>query len=85
MSNYGIQQPMKKLGLTVSQRVAYKLTTKRERGDSVADNLLNQKFNPVAASQVWAGYVTYFRTLEGWMYLAIYTPGELSVGIQISA
>lgn len=62
---------MKKLGLVVKQRVAYKVTTKRKDGDQVADNLLNQNFNPVAVNGVWAGDITYLKTGEGWMYLAI--------------
>jgi putative transposase len=51
--------------------VAYKVTTQRKHSDAVADNLLNQNFNPVGQDQIWAGDITYLKTGEGWVYLAI--------------
>lgn len=71
VGRYRVRTVMNKLGLKVTQRVAYKVTTKRKHSDAVADNLLNQNFNPTAPDQVWAGDVTYLKTGEGWMYLAI--------------
>ena len=71
ISRYKVSKLMKKLGLIVTQRITYKVTTKRRHGDDVADNLLNQNFNPVGPNQIWAGDITYLLIGEGWMYLAI--------------
>ncbi len=71
IGRYKVRRLMRQLSLKVTQRVAYKVTTKRKYRDRVADNLLNQNFNPVGKNEIWAGDVTYLKTGEGWMYLAV--------------
>ena len=71
MGRCKVRRLMKTLGLIVTQRVPYKVTTKRKHSDKVAPNLLNQNFNPVGKNEIWASDVTSLETAEGWMYLAI--------------
>ena len=59
IGRYKTRSVMRQLKLKVRQRVAYKITTKRNHSDAVADNLLNQNFNPTAMNEVWAGDITY--------------------------
>lgn len=54
VGRYRTRSIMHKLKLVVVQRQAYKVTTKRKHTDSVADNLLNQHFNPKQENLVWA-------------------------------
>jgi putative transposase len=50
-----VRRLMKTLDLVVTQRLAYKVTTKRKHSYKVAPNLLNQNFNPVGKDEIWAG------------------------------
>ena len=49
--------PFDALGLTGTQWLAYKMTTKRKHADEIAPDLLNQSFNPVGKGEVLAGDV----------------------------
>jgi putative transposase len=64
IGRYKVRNLMKKLNLKVTQRLAYKVTTKRNHRDDVADNLLNQNFNPVGPNQIWAGDITYLEPTQ---------------------
>jgi putative transposase len=71
ITRYRAIKLMERLKLVVTQRIAYKVTTKRKHSDAVADNLLNMNFNPGGPHQIWAGDMSYLKTGEGWLYLAI--------------
>jgi len=71
IGRYKTRTIMRKLGLVVRQRVAYKVTTKRDEHHLAAPNLINMDFNPAQPNQVWAGDITYLRTGQGWMYLSV--------------
>jgi putative transposase len=71
VTRHRVRMVMHQLGLKATQRVAYKVAAKRKHNDRVAVNLLNQQFNPLEPNQAWASDVTYLKTGEGWMYLAI--------------
>ncbi len=71
IGRYKTRTIMRKLGLVVRQRVAYKVTTKRDERHLAAPNLINMDFNPAQPNQVWAGDITYLRTGQGWMYLSV--------------
>ena len=46
-------------------------TTVRDEADPVTENVLNREFIVDAPNKVWVGDITYIRTLEGWLYLAV--------------
>lgn len=62
---------MKAHRLRARRRRSYKRTTQSNHHLPVATHWLNRHFSPDQLNQVWAGDITYIRTMEGWMYLTV--------------
>lgn len=52
-------------------RRKYKVTTNSGHNNPVSENLLNQKFEVKEPNKIWVSDITYIRTKEGWLYLAV--------------
>ena len=54
-----------------SPRMRTELQARGHQVGPVAANILARAFTPTQPNQVWAGDITYVRTDEGWLYLAV--------------
>lgn len=62
---------LRRQGLRAKAARRFSPVSYREHGLPVSENLLKQDFNACSANQKWAGDITYLRTDEGWLYLAV--------------
>jgi putative transposase len=62
---------MKQHDLTVKTTKRFRVTTNSDHKRPVAPNLVQRNFSAEAPNQVWTGDITYIRTAEGWLYLAV--------------
>lgn len=62
---------MRRLGLRSKSRGHYKVRRRSRRTTNVADNILNRDFTAERPNQKWVADLTYIRTREGWLYLAV--------------
>ena len=61
---------MRLRGLRAKQVRRYKTTTKRNKADRAAPNILKRDFCATAPNRKWVTDITYIATQEGWLYLA---------------
>ena len=58
-------------GIQARVRRRTRQTTDSKHHFPVVANKLNRRFNPDRPDQVWAADITYVRTLQGWLYVAV--------------
>ena len=62
---------MRSAGIRAKTKRKYRVTTNSKHNYPVAPNLLNRQFAVDRPNQVWLSDITYIRTTEGWLYLAV--------------
>ena len=62
---------MRQTGLRAVVGRRFRVTTNSKHALPVAENLLDQDFGVAEANVKWASDITYLRTGEGWLYLAV--------------
>ncbi len=62
---------MRELGLKGCPKKRYRVTTQSDHGFRTAPNRLDRQFTADGPNQRWASDITYIRTGEGWLYLAV--------------
>jgi len=71
VGRHRIARLMKLDGLQARSRRRYVPTTMADPALPVAPNVLDREFSPSAPNKAWAADITYIRTLQGWLYLAV--------------
>jgi putative transposase len=62
---------MRGMGLSARRKRRFRRTTDSAHAFPVAPNLLGRDFTASAPGRVWLADLTYLRTAEGWLYLAV--------------
>jgi len=62
---------MRIAGLRGCPKTMFKVTTQRDPKHAVPDNLLDQDFAANGPNERWSSDITYIKTRQGWLYLAV--------------
>lgn len=62
---------MRRAGLKAQGKRKFRVTTDSKHKFPVHPNLVDRNFAVDAPNKVWTGDITYVRTFEGWLYLAV--------------
>jgi len=62
---------MKQANVPVRRKTPYKVTTNSKHRQPVYANVLSRQFEVAKPDQAYVGDITYLRTQQGWLYLAV--------------
>jgi transposase InsO family protein len=71
IGRYRVRRLMKLAGISVRKRHKYRTTTKSSHRYPVSPNLVAGNFDTEKPNMVWVSDITYIKTAEGWLYLAV--------------
>ena len=71
VGRYRARQLMRSKGLQARWRRKFVHTTDSRHELPVAGNVLARRFKPARPNEAWASDITYIRTRNGWLYLAV--------------
>ena len=67
-----VERLMRINGIHSKRRRKFKLTTHSRHKRPVASNLIKRDFTAPKPNRLWTSDITYIRTQEGWLYLAVF-------------
>lgn len=70
LGRYKVRRVMKNLSLKAKRPKQHRYPSIGQVS-SIAPNTLNRQFKPAQSNSHWTGDITYIRTSQGWLYLAI--------------
>lgn len=71
IGRYRVRRLMREAALRPVWKRKFVHTTDSKHDLPVAQNLLNRQFDVAAPNQAWTSDITYVRTRQGWLYLAV--------------
>ena len=71
IGRYKVRRLMKLAGVKVRKKKKYRITTRSNQRYPVSPNLVERCFRTEKPNMVWVSDITYVKTVEGWLYLAV--------------
>jgi putative transposase len=71
IGRYKVRRLMQLAGISVKRRRKYRITTRSKHHYPVSPNFIEGNFQTDIPNKVWVSDITYVKTMEGWLYLAV--------------